>query len=1134
MGLKKAFWKTLTIGSLALAPLFANGQDIQGYVTDKNSGQALENIIVEAISQNDTTKRKDTLTDFSGFYELKDIVTGINDIPGFSGDKMTITYEGGQMRINVTTNQNIENGHLYNMAGQTISGTQFQRVGSNEFQATMNIPNVPEQVLLFSDGVHPAKKIIPGMLPSYGMQTIEFDKSSENNNGQKSARMAENNNFIFRLDDAEEVDEYQPLEIVKSVDLENTNYFDFEMQKWPEFFANMFFNLEDKYGNIQKNTNMNVNSLDGQYSFNITTDNNGDAQITDIAIKPIEGNKLIPDSVDFAVEIPANDYLEMARDTLWKVSQGDIIKNYHNLTPKQQEFFANLYATIVSEQTGNPLNNVLAEMWKENSTDTLKLFSNEQGQVSFENISIDAFNEITPDTLKHFLRFSGIDLEDKLDSINLTNGNFNQTYQITEINNPQPKEYTLVINSQDGEGNNLPGVNWLVLSSDSVLIGQGNTGSNSLDTLLFQDLNANKNIILKSNLNEHSDYRLETNLTAETIENRITENQLLTYLYELVINSQDGEGNNLPGVNWLVLSSDSTLIGSGNTGNNSLDTLTFQDVNTNKNIILKSNLDEHSDYRLETNLTAETIENRITENQLLTYLYELGVVGKDSASGIALDSVDVKAFLNGQLLMSGNSLQDTITNLQTTMPGHTLDLKLLMERAGYIKSDSIPISINEGVANELVYELVKEEVPPTEYKGVIRTRFNDPLMQSGTTADFIFTNNTLGVADTIFNVLDGQIITDTVLVNETGNTTYTLKVIPKTIEGNIPIYPATWTKSLSANQTVFTEPTLTSLEQEFVLKGERKTSDNGDAGELEVIFTETDGTVYSTTTVNGEYRLGPFPVGITGDIDFVVQGANVDNYFSHDNIPVGGTYNIKMGTVPVKDKLTNFKDTVLIYNPNMIQKSWTYPVNDSVLTINKDDLRSLQGSTYNAPWSYWNELRVYNTPNSDNPDWPVELGNFIQTHTGLPYNIIVVDTPRASIGVPQVDLNDPEYMESVRDEMGINAESVTDKAGITDSHSGGFSNNLGFNSTADITFTCVPQGQPASDIHYAIGMRELLGRFGNMSETSNYKSFMNGALASDITINDMIRDFANVNIIYKTMTSRTKDETHTGLGTLKE
>lgn len=399
-------------------------QTIQGFVTDSSS-DGIYGVRVQAISQNDTTKQKDTVTDFSGFYELKDIVTGINDIPGFSGDKMTLTYEGGQMRINVTTNQNIENGHLYNMAGQTISGTQFQKVGNHEFQATINISGIPEQIVLFSDGVHPVKKIIPGTLPSYGIQTIEFDKSTESKNKLKSTRTTADNEFIFRLDDDETIDEYQPLEIVKPVDMENTNYFDFQMQKWPEFFANMFFNLEDKYGNIQKNTNMNVNSLDGSYAFNIQTDNNGDAQITNISINPIEGNKLVPDSIDFAVEIPANDYLEMARDTLRKVSQGDLIKNYHNLTPKQQEFVANLYATTVSEQTGNPLNNVIAKMWKENNTDTTTLSSNEQGQVNFENISIDAFNEITPDTLKYFLRFSGADLETKTDSINLTNGNFN-------------------------------------------------------------------------------------------------------------------------------------------------------------------------------------------------------------------------------------------------------------------------------------------------------------------------------------------------------------------------------------------------------------------------------------------------------------------------------------------------------------------------------------------------------------------------------------------------------------------------------------------------------------------------------------------------------------------------------------
>ncbi|MFO8022416.1 MAG: carboxypeptidase-like regulatory domain-containing protein, partial [Perlabentimonas sp.] len=91
---------------IILVSLISNtrSQTIQGFVTDTSS-VGVYGVSVQAILQNDTTKRKATITDFSGYYELKDITTGINDIPGFSGNKMTIAYNGSQMEISVISNK---------------------------------------------------------------------------------------------------------------------------------------------------------------------------------------------------------------------------------------------------------------------------------------------------------------------------------------------------------------------------------------------------------------------------------------------------------------------------------------------------------------------------------------------------------------------------------------------------------------------------------------------------------------------------------------------------------------------------------------------------------------------------------------------------------------------------------------------------------------------------------------------------------------------------------------------------------------------------------------------------------------------------------------------------------------------
>lgn len=179
--------------------------------------------------------------------------------------------------------------------------------------------------------------------------------------------------------------------------------------------------------------------------------------------------------------------------------------------------------------------------------------------------------------------------------------------------------------------------------------------------------------------------------------------------YTLIINSKDENSQNLIDVDWQVLNADSTLIGEGNTGSNAQDTLQFTNTNTNIDIILKANKTEYTDYRLVTNILAEQVVLKITTNILLKYLYQLQVTAKDSETGTELDSINVSAYLNGTLLMQGESLENTITNLETTQAGHLLDIKIVIGRNGYITSDSISTTIIEGQDNLLAISIVKEE-----------------------------------------------------------------------------------------------------------------------------------------------------------------------------------------------------------------------------------------------------------------------------------------------------------------------------------------------------------------------------------------------------------------------------------------
>lgn len=733
----------------------------------------------------------------------------------------------------------------------------------------------------------------------------------------------------------------------------------------------------------------------------------------------------------------------MFRDTLRNVSAEDLIKNYHNLTPKQQEFFANLYNTVKSQQTGDPLSGVMASLWIPERQDTLKSTTNNDGKVNFENLEIPAENEITAGTQKRVLRLSGEDLETKIDTISLTDGNFNKVYYMTEKNvQPEDKQYTIIINSKDAEGNNLPNVNWAISSTENGTLGTGNTGSNSLDTLQFLNPNTSLNLQINSNKEEYKDYNNTKNIS----------------------------------------SGQSTIT---------------------------------------------------TVNELMKYLYELQASGKDSETKALLDSVEVKAFLNGQLLMSGNSLNNTELNLQTTQAGHSLDLKVLMDRDGYVRSDSIPITINEGQANNLVYELVKEQTNNNAVAYLWRA-IRDPLNQIGTTADITITNDEFNYTDTR-SVADLIAWKDTVPVNATGTTPYTIKIHPHVLDGKIPLYDLVKIISLSPNQTAQGYDDLKSLEQQVVLKGDLDGSDGGEAGITNVIFTASNGQQYTTTTnSSGEYRLGSFPTGTTGSISFVIPTSNPENesYFNHRDIPVGGTPNVKQGTVPLPTKVTAFEDSVLVYNPMMIQKRWTYPVTGEKVTIHPEYLKDLEGTSYNASWAIWGEQRVYNTPNSDNPDWPAQMGAFIEEHTGVPYKIIVVDTPRGT--APKITSLDPAYLQSIRNQMGINVETKTTEAGLTNVHSAGSIDGMIFHSTSDITLKCPEQGTEANDITYAIGMREFVGRNGQFDMTDQYLSFLNGALDYNIKVTDMTQDFANVSIIYTNMSSRAKKHTNTGLYTISE
>ncbi len=1023
--------KWVTIACFIIISAFtqnkAKAQNIQGTVRIENIGTPLQNIKVEAISESDTTKRKNTLTDNTGYYELNDILTGINNIPASEKDKMSITYNDGIMHITIKSQTPINSGSIYDISGQNIGTTQFIQTGASEFKGQIRIQGSTEKILLFSDGIHTAKKIILGTLTEY-----ETENPVKENITPKSAKSSNENNLIFRLDDGEE-DLYQPVEEIKPVDFDFTNYFDFEMEKWPSFFSDLLFNLQDKYNNLQANTTINVDELNGLYSLSATTDNNGDAEITEISV-PASENKLIPDSLDFAVEI-LSDYLVTHQDTLRKVTDGSLLTNYHNLRPKQQEFFADLYTTIKNAQTGNPIEGVEGKLVLEGSTDTTSFITNALGQANFEDIEISAFNEITPDTLNYIYKLNGAGLEQLIDTLKLTNGTFNEAYQMTEEEVPPvPKDYTLIINSKDGNGNNLENVDWLALTADSVLIGQGNTGANSLDTLLFQNLNPNLDIILKSNLTEHTDYRIKTNLVAE----------------------QE--------------------------------------------------------------------ELRTTNNTLLTYLYDLGVIAKDSETQTPLDSTMVEAYLNGNLLMSGNSLEETIVNLQTTQPGHNLDLKLLIDRIGYEKSDSIPTTITEGAANEVIYNLVKET--PEQKYSIIRRRIKDPTTgQLGTTADIILSNSEFNFSDTIFSQPNLQIWTDTIPVNSNGITEYNMKIIPKVQNGNIPCYTEEKTLELEPNQTYWEEDILRALEQEQKIKGKIVYSDSKtNATGLDIIIWNSDRTAVldSIRSADGTYESGPYAVGFSGFMDVHIPNDHPTNkdeeYFGHKGIPIvlRGTNNWgpSGGPVLMEDQILNFADSIKTYNINLTPTHWIDAETGMLAQVNPAHIQRMDGDTdYDMPLLKWGETNTYFEASSENNQWLFDMAERIRNNFGIPFVVNEVSTPRSSSGINITSLDD-DYLNSVKSQMGMNVE-VQIGSGLTQTNGSDDLDEINVHSTTDIRFRGPPVGQQGNAFMITGSERELLHRMKEATDISSdyYTSIGNYTAPNDLDTTKMVYDHINYSIM---------------------
>jgi len=122
MDLKKILKEAFAIGALAIAPLFSNGQEIYGYVTN-DKGESIPNAVIKATPEDDLTKTTTITTGSDGAYtvNVNDIITGIEDLDAFGKEEMTITHQGSRMILNVTSKTPLKTANIINMKGGIIA-----------------------------------------------------------------------------------------------------------------------------------------------------------------------------------------------------------------------------------------------------------------------------------------------------------------------------------------------------------------------------------------------------------------------------------------------------------------------------------------------------------------------------------------------------------------------------------------------------------------------------------------------------------------------------------------------------------------------------------------------------------------------------------------------------------------------------------------------------------------------------------------------------------------------------------------------------------------------------------------------------------------------------------------------------
>ena len=707
--------------SIFLSLLFNTviAQNIEGIIRDKINNIVLESVTVEVIYQNDTTKRKSTITDNSGYYELSAITTSLLNYPLFGNDKIIINYSGNKITVAIKTNYQLKTGKIYTVDGREIAASKFTRTGNNKYYASFLLNEIPEQILLISDGVHPAVKYILNKFPIQPTQVIDY----KSENYLKSGFVENKYSFLFRVDD-DKTDIYQPIQDTVEIDMDYVNYIDFELERWPTYILNLHFDVEDNAGINLENATVRAKEFEtGTLNRTEITNTEGKANMYNIPTGHEEGNKLDPRITNWIFNVEKNGYKPFA-DTVFNIGPGDRDVPIILTEEGVKEYFANFNLQAVKDIDGSLIVGANAKFWETGTTDTTRLSTDTQGYANFMDIKISSANGESADNVVYGYSLEKEGLEKLVDQITLTEGTFDRTERMKEEQvTPTDKQYTIILTTNDEQGNKAPSMDWEIRNATNEIIDFGNSGSNSIDTAQFVNTNSNLNIILNTEGDEYK--QASKSQTVNAGQTSITTvNELMTYLYEwnvfakdsetgnlldsinvksyfnnnllaeensgntttatsqttqpgheidlgllvgrngyenhalvsetinegqtsnftytlvkksvtptekdymIILESEDDEGNNLVGFNWLVNNIASGKSWTGNSGANIKDTLNITDLNSTINATVQTSKTGYDDYNITTSFT-EGQNNLTATNPRTTYNYNVTIVSED-------------------------------------------------------------------------------------------------------------------------------------------------------------------------------------------------------------------------------------------------------------------------------------------------------------------------------------------------------------------------------------------------------------------------------------------------------------------------------------------------------------------------